>query len=362
MPILVLARNRGQRTARERVGEVLSGVKAAAIGGDISAESDIGASESDLRTLRAYDLDVWHAAANTSFDKDSRADIVRTNVGGTQKLLGFLDTLSVRRFHYISTAYVAGDRARLSSGRGCIAYEDEDFVGQCFRNAYEESKCHAERMIKEWAATTGNPATIYRLAIALGHSRSGWTSAFTGYYGYMRGFSVLRTRLARPRTADSVNQSPHVNGYMHLPVRVWGDPEATINVACVDYLVDVIGRLSQLDRSIGKTFHVVNPAPPRFAWLLMAGLRVIGIGGVRVCKPLDSSAETKLERLVNNSLAPYRPYTMGEPVFDTANVRAVLGTVPAHPPVDEALVRRLLSYAIREKFGRPVHMSSHTPR
>ena len=93
--------------------------------------------------------EVVHGAASVSFELGLEATWA-INVTGSRRVLEFAErcqrvTGGLRRFTYISTAYVAGEHAGSFS-------EDDLEVGQCFRNPYERSKFEAERILAlAWA-------------------------------------------------------------------------------------------------------------------------------------------------------------------------------------------------------------------
>jgi len=90
--------------------------------------------------------EVVHCAASVSFELLLQAARA-INVGGTLRVLEFAERChargGLRRFSYISTAYIAGEHAR------CFSEDDLD-VGQSFRNAYEQSKFEAECLLVPW--------------------------------------------------------------------------------------------------------------------------------------------------------------------------------------------------------------------
>jgi thioester reductase-like protein len=67
---------------------------------------------------------------------------------------------------------------------GGFGEQDLD-VGQEFRNTYERSKQEAERLLR---AADDLPLAVARPSIVVGHSASGWTSAFNVLYWPMRAF------------------------------------------------------------------------------------------------------------------------------------------------------------------------------
>jgi long-chain acyl-CoA synthetase len=133
----------------------------------------------------------------------------------------------LRRFSYISTAYVAGQH------RGCFS-EDDLERGQRFRNTYEQSKFEAERMVAERRGRL--PVTVLRPSIVVGARDSGWTASFNVLYWPLRVFAR--------------------GGYAALPAR----GEATVDVVPVDYVADATFALSQAPEAEGTTFHLTAGA------------------------------------------------------------------------------------------------------
>ena len=78
----------------------------------------------------------------------------------------------LKRHHYVSTCYVFGNY----KGR----FKETDLEkGQTFNNFYDETKYHAEVLVKK-ATNAGMPTTIYRPAIVTGDSKTGETQNMTG--------------------------------------------------------------------------------------------------------------------------------------------------------------------------------------
>jgi thioester reductase-like protein len=156
----------------------------------------------------------------------------RVNVDGTRNLLELArDCEHLKRFNYFSTCYVSGDRV------GVIA-EDELERGQGFRNAYEETKFQAERLVQR--ASASMPVTIFRPSAVVGDSRTGEIDKFEGPY-YL-GILLVTSPLVMP---------------LPLP----GNGVAPLNVVPVDFVVQAVWRLSRDERAAGRTFHLVDPNP-----------------------------------------------------------------------------------------------------
>ncbi len=357
LPVFVLARNIGLKTAECRVNEIVPGFSGKVVHGDICLPG-LGIKSKDREVLKCYDLEVWHVAGNTKFAKEEALEIYKDNFLGTQNVLQFIEVFSVKQFHYMSTAYIAGDRARLLNRSMQTAYEKDVDVGQRFRNPYEESKLKAEILVRDITRKLGLKTNIYRIGIAVGRSDTGSATTFTGYYNYMMGFKTLRDKVSNNLCLYRDDGISLKNGILHIPMRICGSANATVNMGCVDYIVDIVVRLAESPASVGKTFNIVNPNPPKLGWLLETSFKIIQMEGIQIMDTDTLSCEyknfpaTKLEERISRITKQYQDYTCGEPVFDNRNVKEILGTVPAHPKVDEALIERLLIYAIKVNFGR----------
>ena len=170
--------------------------------------------------------EIVHGAASVSFELDLQQ--ARTiNVDGTRRMLEFAERChargGLRRFSYISTAYVAGEHG------GCFSEDDLD-VGQRFRNTYEQSKFEAECLV---ARSRGQlPITVLRPSIIVGERDSGWTASFNVLYWPLRAFAR--------------------GSYAALPAR----HDAPVDVVPVDYVADATLALSRAPEAEGATFHL----------------------------------------------------------------------------------------------------------
>jgi thioester reductase-like protein len=198
--------------------------------GDVSA-MHLGLSGREWKSL-VRDVDtIWHLAAASRLDSGSEI-ARRVNVDGTRNVLE-LARASGRtpRLHHFSSAFVAGDR------RGVIM-EDELMAGQRFRTPYEQSKARAEELVRR--AMGDVPTTIYRPSIVVGDSRTGEIDRFEGPY-YL---AILL-----------------VTSPLGVPLPLPGDGGAPLNVVPVDFVVEAALAIARNPASLGKTVHVVDPAP-----------------------------------------------------------------------------------------------------
>lgn len=171
----------------------------------------------------------------------------KVNVKGTENVVKFLlNCPNLKRFHYVSTAYVSGWATGI--------YTEDDFdLGQDFKNFYEQTKFLAEKVVREYMGQI--PTTIYRPGIVVGDSVSGETAKFDGPY------YVILLMLKLP------NRSPFPKV---------GSGEAEVNIVPVDYVVDSICYLSRFNETIGGVFHLTDPKPHKVFELVQIFAERIG--------------------------------------------------------------------------------------
>jgi thioester reductase-like protein len=189
--IAVLVRARDDAGARERLRGLLARLydeppagaaeRVRAVRGDL-LEPGLGISARDRQWLLGSVDRIIHCAASISFElplDEARA----INVRGVERVLELAREIAaagaLRRVVHVSTAYVSGRHA------GTFGERDLD-VGQEFRNTYERSKHEAELLLLRRAVDL--PLAVARPSIVVGHSVSGWTSAFNVLYWPMRAF------------------------------------------------------------------------------------------------------------------------------------------------------------------------------
>ncbi|HEY3132969.1 MAG TPA: SDR family oxidoreductase, partial [Acidobacteriota bacterium] len=308
------------RSGQERMAQVLSKIadnesavrealkRIEVVYGDV-ALPDFGLRAIDYQKLVAAS-EVWHCAASLSFAEEDQQETFRTNLMGCRNALTLAEQTQSRRVHFLSTAYIAGRR------QGVVT-EDEIFVGQDFKNPYEESKCLAELLAKEFEARRTIQCSVYRPSIVVGSSRDGRITHFHGVYAFLRGIVGLLQRLPFASKLD---------GLMELPVRIVGKATQTLNMVPVDYVIDAIHHISRRRESIGKTFHLVNPSPTVNRVWLETLCKTIGITGMKFVnqREIQKTPLNMLEKLLSRKLAFYAMYLSGEPIFDDSNTHSLL--------------------------------------
>jgi long-chain acyl-CoA synthetase len=301
-----------------------------AVGGDAEAPG-LGIEPARRHELAAEVSDVIHSAASVSFSlplEESR----QINVAGTGRVLEFAELCrqlgGLRRFAYVSTAYVSGDHA----GR---FREDEFDVGQNFRNSYERSKFEAELLVREHADRL--PVQVFRPSIIVGEQSSGWTASFNVLYPPLKGLEA--------------------GAYPLLPA----DPETPVDVVPVDYVADGIFELAEragrsevlhlvagerattvgrLAERAGRYFRRRPPptVSPRLYRMLIHPLLVAVSRGRR-------------RRALRGTEALFPSFRM-RVRFDDRRSRARLAPAGIRPPRPESYLDRLLDFAVAARWGK----------
>jgi long-chain acyl-CoA synthetase len=277
--------------------------------------------------------EIVHGAASVSFDlalEPSRA----INVEGTRRMLSFAELCrlrgGLRRFTYISTAYVAG----LHKGR---FGEDDLELGQRFRNAYEQSKYEAELLLRSHAERL--PITVVRPSIIVGDRHSGWTAAFNVLYWPLH--ALLK------------------GSYPVLPAR----RRAPVDIVSVDYVADAIVALAGSPEAQGHTFHLTASDGAVTIGELLA-LSVAKLGCKRpplisprlyrhVLAPLIWNLQPPRRRFLRATEA-YLPYFTVAARYDNTRARAALEPAIAPAPLADYF-DALVDFALRARWGtRPL--------
>ena len=277
--------------------------------------------------------EIVHGAASISFELGLEASRA-INVEGTRRVLEFGERChqrgGLRRLSYISTAYVAGEHVGRFS-------EDELEVGQSFRNAYEQSKFEAERLVAR--ARSRIPITVLRPSIVVGERDSGWTSSFNVLYWPLRAFAQ--------------------GAYVALPAR----RDAPVDVVPVDYVADAIFELSQAPEAEGSTYHLTagehaasvgelvelatahfkRPAPRLIApWVYHRALHPLLVRASRDQRYRRALARSKV----------FFPYFEMAVVYDDRRSRVALRAAGIRPPPLRHYFSRLIEFALAAEWGR----------
>ena len=307
------------------------------IEGNITSR-DLGLEEVEYKRLCCEVDEVFHCAAATHFENQRADELVTVNVKGTENMLQFADSGKQKRFHYVSTAYVAGKQ-------NGIVYENEPVDEEpLFNNEYERSKFIAEQVVIKYAKSNEIPYTIYRPSIIVGESETGATCKFDNLYTFMKVLFNIQNSFINHES----------EGLNDITVRVPGIPDALINLVPVDYVADAIVAILKAKESINNFFHITNPNPPELSELRDLLMPVLGIEGINV--KIDGQMEHKrlsaIERLFLRHTRTYYSYLFSRLRFDCRNTQSVLeSTGIICPVITIDLVRVLVDFAISHNWG-----------
>ncbi|HEY1905487.1 MAG TPA: SDR family oxidoreductase, partial [Myxococcaceae bacterium] len=150
----------------------VQGTPVEVLAGDVT-DLHLGLSGEEVERVAGSVTRIFHLAALNQLTVP-RDLAWRSNVDGTRNVLELArECRRLERLVHFSTCHVAGAR------EGVIA-EDELDRGQEFRNAWEETKFHAEKAVVRAADTL--PVTIVRPSTVVGDSRTGEIDRFEGPY------------------------------------------------------------------------------------------------------------------------------------------------------------------------------------
>lgn len=276
---------------------------------------------------------IIHNAAVVSFEEeDLSREPWATNVKGTEYVLSFASDAGIREMHYVSTAFVCGDR------QGVIT-EDELDCGQSFRNAYEESKFRAESLIRAQADKLD--VTIYRPSVIAGDSVTGFTSSYHGLMLYLRLLDLLVPQ--QPRNAMGQHETP-----IELPMR--GDEPH--DLVTVDFVGRAISTLFCNPLAHGRTFHLCADQPTTFRDVIDWCCEIYNSGGVVYrgdCEDVTPTSE--FSRLFFDQSRVYQSYNRCQTRFEMENLKRFCPGLHS-PEIDEAMVRRFIHFGRRDRWGK----------
>lgn len=287
-----------------------------------------GLSQSDISALCGqFDCFVHHAGS-VKFDQEVAAETYAANIGGTANMMSLARELEILRFCYNSSVYANSEEPR---------------------NPYEYSKAAAEQLVRNWP---NRQFVILRPSIVVGHSQTGKTSSYTGYYGWFSGFSYLKYQLRKFWDQDSSScKGFHFAGdilVFNEPLWLEYSADSTLNMVPIDWLVSAMTDIIE-NGQWGKSYNLSDPNPPKVAWVIKESFEILGIQGVirktSRTKGQISPMLAQTQQHLDKRLKIYLPYVTSERRFGCDAIRE------APPGIDKAFLETMLKYASATKFG-----------
>ncbi|MCR4413207.1 MAG: SDR family oxidoreductase [Thermoguttaceae bacterium] len=347
-PVAVVVRSAHRESARQRVENIMVRwekelgyllPRPVVFEGDI-CKPNLGLDSDAIHWLSQNCESVVHSAASLTFQPDPRrGEPERTNVEGTRNVLEFCRTTGLRKFHYVSTAFICG----LRTGR---VLETEVDLGQQYGNVYEKSKITAEKMVR--AAEGIDPPTIYRPATIVGDSRTGYTTTYHGIYAPLKLAAAV---------ADKVDLNLKWGESLMRLLGLSGQERK--NLVPVDWVASVIAYLHAHPEHHGKTYHLAPRTPVRVGVMtdvmqetLREAIEKPGRRRVEVPPDQPQINTDDFALFFRAQMEVYKSHWRDDPEFDLTNTLSAAGHMPP-PEVDRAMLRRICTFALEANFGWP---------
>ena len=295
-------------------------------------EPVLGLSDNDQCWVAKHCDAIIHNAAVLKFTgTDKTQEPWRTNLGGTQNVLDFAAANEIAHLHYVSTAYVCGVRER-------VVMESELDVDQKFRNDYESSKFDAEKLVA--AAEHFETKTIYRPAVIVGDSQTGFTSTYHGLFLYLR---LLSTLIPLQRKDE--------NGVYQTPIKLPMSGDEPRNLVPVDWVSNVICHLVKTKSAHGRTFHLVPDTCSTTRMFIDACCEYFHSGGVEYLGEGNRVGESGFAKMFFQNARIYQDYETSDPRFDKTNLNKFAGHLEC-PVIDAEAIKRFITFGESDKWGR----------
>jgi thioester reductase-like protein len=319
-----------QERALERANALLSAMsevdrdRVRILEGDCAA-MDLGLSGAEIVEL-ASEVDVIHHCAAMTYLGVEQEAARYLNVEGTREVLELAqDAEHLERLVHWSTALVSGAR------RGYVL-ESELEATAGFRNAIEKTRFEAETLVRR--ASGRVPTTILRPSIVVGDSLTGEIDRLEGPY-----LLVLLM----------------LNAPMDLRMPLPGRGDIPLNVVPIDYVVDAGYAIARDRRSLGKTFHLVDPEPVTarrvFELIARAAGRPVPRGFVPTNLATALLRTPGLERFAHVPRA-FLEQLATEVVYDDRNAREILDELDLRCPPFESYAGVMVEYVRRQQASR----------
>jgi thioester reductase-like protein len=345
VPVAVIARASDNRGANERIREIVAGFekeegralpKPKCFTGNISEEM-LGVDDFALDWFEENCNAVFHNAASIRFhapEGDKSRDPYLSNVGGTSNVVELCNVAQIKDLHYVSTAYVSGDRSD-------VCKESELDVGQGVHNDYQASKILAEKVVHE--SEGFNTKTIYRPGLVVGDSTTGYTThPDFGLYHYIEFLAMIIPSI---RAADATI------GTLPLSIRLRFTGQERRNIVTIDWVAAMMFHIFSNPELHNKTYHLTPDDPCRSEEIVDALGKYFDFEGVEYVGhgEIPQEGRSELESMFYDYVEQFEVFWGDEPTFDRSNTDAIAGDFPT-PKIDADCLARLIRFAVEECF------------
>nr|VFK57415.1 MAG: Male sterility protein [Candidatus Kentron sp. TUN]VFK65768.1 MAG: Male sterility protein [Candidatus Kentron sp. TUN] len=284
---------------------------------------------------------ILHVASITDFrtTKEVVEKLNIVNVYGTSQILTLCKELNVKKFIYVSSAYVCGD----TPGEISPDYVNLDAK---FRNSYEQTKLQAEVNVRQFCKENAINYIIHRPSIVCGRLIEpvlGLTYKFDIFYS-CAAFLLNAKKLIH----GDMSVEELLDTHMNIPMRVKYSSDSGLNIVPADYVAKAMVS-TIFDDKYNKSVHLVNDEETLHSlYIPLVEKAVNASGSIRVDEePKDKNiVERMYYRSVGRIFTPY--ITSKSMFFDKSNME---GIDLECPKIDEEKFNILMNYARSKNFG-----------
>nr|VFK21301.1 MAG: Nucleoside-diphosphate-sugar epimerase [Candidatus Kentron sp. LFY] len=303
--------------------------------------SELFDEETRAHIMRIKFTHILHIASITDFraSKEIVEKLNRVNVGGTSQILTLCKELNVKKFIYVSSAYVCG------STPGEISPDYVNLDAE-FRNSYEQTKLQAEVDVRQFCKENAINYIVHRPSIVCGRLIEpvlGLTYKFDIFYS-CAAFLLNAKKLIH----GNLSIEDLLRIHMEVPMRVRYSRDSGLNIVPADYVAKAM-MFTILDDIYNKSVHLVNDEEtPHSLYIPLVEEAVNAAGVIRVDEePKDKNIiERMYYRAVGKIFTPY--ITSESMLFDKSNME---GVPVVCPKIDEEKFKILMDYAKSRNFG-----------
>ncbi|RKT00765.1 SDR family oxidoreductase [Flavobacterium sp. 123] len=332
--LFIIARNKGKKSALDRVNEILSSSYTPKIIKDKGLPKlheyikiiDTDLSEiQDTFSNQIKDAYFIHSAGyvNLSTDEAHREKIFDENTKITKSLFSIFHPF-IKKFIYISTAFSSGERKGLIDND----FHNLDFIPE-HRNAYETAKFHSENYIAQQCKSLGLPYQILRPSVIggkmLGKESNYFISKYMVFYLLAKFFHF---------TAQRKNEQENV--------RFMINEKTGLNIIPVDYVAKVIVNI--FEREDIQQLNIVNDRSFNIVKGLQLIMKEVGYSNFTLIQnSLDFTYKNTIEKLYYESIGKHlKPYLITEAnEYDTTLLNSILEI----PKLDQEAFTNMIRYA-----------------
>ena len=280
---------------------------------------------------------IVHSAADTSLDQGSEARVINSNISGTRHCLELAEALGNPEFHYVGTAYIAGDAPTLGEQQ-----PDAPLAVGIARNPYEASKVKAEELVRAYHGQF----SVQRPSIVVGRGDGRAAPRLEGLQGFVRRIYALKTSIHGGGYKDEDGAVINATYKLKLAIGIDDADDVSLNLIQLDWLARTQAALIGLPAR-GRTYNLTHPQSMHVRDLLTAVMEALELNYVTIVRDAPgwtlSPIKLAIRRLVKRELTHLKPYLMHSPQFESRNLYADLGPGwPEPAAITPAFIRATL--------------------